>query len=100
MKEIVIISYKNNKIEKNLNYYANAETENSNEQDFDYCIKCELLIINKYIIKHCDLCNKCHYKYNQYCKYCKECYDNRFNKDTEIKIHKKKCSEFNKYISK
>lgn len=99
MKEIVIISYKNNIIDKKTTYYEDTEILNNLEQDFDYCTKCEILIINKYINKHCHLCNKCHYKYNQYCNFCKGCYDNRTNDDKSIILHKKKCDKFNKFIS-
>lgn len=59
------------------------------ENNIDYCLICDFINTNIYIIIHCKKCNKCHYKHKIYCNNCKNCYDPLLDKDL-IK-HRKIC---------
>jgi hypothetical protein len=72
-----------------------------NDSDiFQYCIKCDKLYNNIYLIIHCNLCNLCHYKHNIYCNKCKLCYNITYNNDNERIRHKKKCIYYSNFINK
>lgn len=67
-----------------------------NEQSFiqnniSFCDICDIINLNKYMIKHCILCNTCHIKYKLFCSLCKQCY-NPFL-DSEFLLHKKQCKK-------
>ena len=72
-------------------YFSNNE--------LDYCLICDQLNYNKYLINHCKLCNKCHVKNKLHCIYCKQCYNINFNNDNDIIRHKKQCIDFKRFSS-
>lgn len=59
------------------------------ENSLTYCTICDLLHIEGYLYKHCNLCNKCHEKYKLHCNNCNNCYD--YRNDMDIIYHRKNC---------
>jgi hypothetical protein len=97
MNDIIIIYYNKNKMISSSTYFENSNELKDNQ--LDYCIICDLLNLNKYLIKHCKLCNQCHEKNKIHCNFCKKCYNSNLNNDKDIIKHKKQCDQFNKYIT-
>mgnify|MGYP001130850346 FL=1 len=97
MVDIIIVCYNNNKIISSSTYYENNIDSINNE--LDYCLICDQLNYNKYLINHCKLCNKCHVKNKLHCIYCKQCYNINFNNDNDIIRHKKQCIDFKRFLS-
>ena len=88
----IIINHNKLKTNKFENKIHKIDNSNINNNDIDYCYKCDDIIIG-YIIKHCLKCNKCHNKCKQsYCEFCNLCID-PFD-DIDIIQHRKNCTIF------
>lgn len=60
----------------------NLDTLENYNIELDYCTKCDIIITNKFIMKHCNKCNQCHInKKFIHCKICKFCIDVYSDKD-------------------
>ena len=68
----------------------------NSDYNLNYCIICDILIIDNYIYIHCNTCNKCHINTKLiYCNHCNNCY-NPYS-ENDIIIHIKKCIFYSKF---
>lgn len=88
IKDMILRIYAPWKIKKNRIEFKNYLKCNTYNK-MDYCIECNILILNTYFIYHCNLCNTCHYKNKLYCNICNKCYDPLIDKD--LIMHRKIC---------